>query len=104
MLFLWLLAGHFLGDFAFQSDWMAREKGKSWEVGGYHSLIHAATVLVVAKIGGFELSFPSLFWLLASHLLADSLKSRWKIVKTIWQDQILHIIILVIVFLLNQSP
>lgn len=94
MKFLWLLAGHFLGDFSFQPDWMAERKGKSWEIMAYHVLVHAAAVLVVAKIGGFTLSSLAIAVLLIAHFFIDPLKSRWKLVKSIWLDQLLHIAIL----------
>ena len=97
MIFLWLLAGHFLGDFAFQSEWLVKQKGKSWEVNGYHALVHAATVLVVAKIGGFDLSYLAIGLLLVLHFLVDPLKSRWKIVKTMWLDQLFHLVILAMI-------
>ena len=97
MIPLWLLAGHFLGDFAFQSEWMVKNKGKSWEVMAYHALVHAAVVLVVAKIGGFDLSYLALIMLVGLHFFVDPLKSRWKIVKSTWLDQILHIAILVMI-------
>lgn len=91
---LWLLAGHFLGDFSFQPDWMAEQKGESWEITAYHALIHAAVVLVVVKIGGFELSSLAIAVLIVCHFFIDPLKSRWKLIKSIWLDQLLHIAIL----------
>lgn len=101
MILLWLVAGHFLGDFAFQSDWMTKRKGESWEAMAYHTLVHAAAVLVVTKIGGFELSYLALVLLVGLHFFVDPLKSRWKIVKSIWLDQILHIAILVMIAFLG---
>lgn len=90
----WLLAGHFFGDFTFQSEWMKREKGKSWEMNGYHAIVYTATVFVIAGIGGIVLSPLALAILFASHFLIDPLKARWGIIKHIWVDQIFHIIIL----------
>lgn len=101
MKILWLLAGHFLGDFSFQPDWMAKQKGGSWEITAYHALVHAAAVLVTAKIGGFELSSLAIAVLPVCHFLIDPLKSRWKLVKSIWLDQLLHIAILAGIVLLG---
>ena len=94
MKILWLMAGHFLGDLSFQPDWMAKQKGESWEIMAYHVLVHAAAVLVTAKIGGFELSSLAIAVLLVFHFFIDPLKSRWKLIKSIWLDQLLHIAIL----------
>ncbi len=96
---LWLIIGHFLGDFAFQTSWIANRKGKSWKVNGYHAFIYAATIFAVAYIGGIILSPLALMILLISHFIIDPLKSRWGIVKSTWVDQILHFIVLgIIVF------
>ena len=32
--------------------------------------------------------------ILVSHFFIDPLKSRWGIIKTIWEDQVLHYIVL----------
>ena len=98
----WLLAGHFLGDFAFQTEWMKREKGKSWEIDGYHAIVYTATVFVMAGIGDIVLSPLVLAILFTSHFLIDPLMARWGIIKYIWVDQILHLMILgvVAIFLL----
>lgn len=96
---LWLIAGHFIGDFPFQSEWMATQKGKSWEVNLYHAAVYTATVFVVAAIGGFILSLLAAAVLLTSHFFIDLLKARWDIVKYIWLDQILHFFVLVMIAL-----
>lgn len=98
---LWLLAGHFIGDFPFQSEWMVANKGTSWEINTYHALVYASTIFVIAKIGNIELSALAFFILFASHFIIDPLKARWKIIKSIWIDQLLHFIVLVFVGILK---
>jgi hypothetical protein len=88
------LAGHFLGDFPFQNQWMIDNKGKSWEVNAYHALVYTAVIFSVTAIVGFIIPISSLGVLIISHFLIDPLKARWKIIKSIWIDQILHILIL----------
>lgn len=97
---LWLVAGHFLGDFPFQSEWMTTQKGKSWEINLYHALVYTATILVTAKIGGFNLPLSAIAILATSHFLIDPLKAKWSIVKYIWIDQILHLVVLGLIALL----
>lgn len=97
-LFILLLSAHFIGDFAFQSSWVGLEKGKSWEINLYHALTYTATFILFR----IALSPLSLLILAVSHFLIEPLKSRWGILKYIWQDQLLHIAILVFVFLVTK--
>lgn len=95
-IFFWLIAGHFLGDFAFQSAWMSEEKGSSWEINAYHAATYAATMLVVMAIGGLYLPPAIMGLFFISHFLIDPLKARWGIIKSIWLDQILHFMVIVL--------
>lgn len=97
---LWLSAGHFIGDFAFQSEWMATQKGSSWELNAYHAATYTAAMLLACGVGGVYLSPEIAALFFVSHFLIDPLKARWNIVKHIWVDQILHF--LVILFALSQ--
>ena len=97
-LFIWVLAVHFVGDFAFQSQWMSIEKGKSWEVNLYHAATYTATFVLF----GPTLSLLSFFLIFASHFVIDPLKSRYGIVKYIWQDQLLHIAVIIFVLLVTK--
>lgn len=102
-LLLYLLAGHFIGDFAFQADWIAQRKGKSWEINLYHALIYTATIVFAAAFGamvttegGTGISYGAMILIALSHFIIDPLKARWGIVKYIWLDQLLHIAVLII--------
>lgn len=89
-----LVSAHFIGDFAFQSQWMAENKGKLWEVNAYHVLVYTATIFLVAAMAGFTLPLIALAGIAVSHFLFDTMKARWGLVKTIWLDQILHLLVL----------
>ena len=90
-----LVACHFLGDFPFQGEFLAMNKGKSWEINFYHAITYTATFVIFAKV---SLAFALL--LLITHFFIDPLKARWQIVKHIWMDQLLHFaVILTGVFL-----
>lgn len=91
---LWLLAGHFIGDFAFQSEWMASQKGYSWEINAYHAATYSAAVFLTCGVGGFYLPPAIIGLFFISHFLIDPLKARWNIVKHIWLDQALHFLII----------
>lgn len=96
--FLLLLACHFVGDFAFQSEWLSNNKGKSWEMNFYH----VATYTAVFVLFGGGLSLLSLGIIFVSHFLIDPLSSRWGIVKDIWQDQLLHVLVLIFIFFVTK--
>ena len=97
-----LVAAHFLGDFAFQSDWMIKLKGTSWEINGYHALTYAATLYVVAYLGNLGLPMWFFLGILLSHFLIDPLKAKYKVIKHIWLDQILHFSVIYLLFALSQ--
>lgn len=88
-----LLAGHFLGDFTFQSEWMVKEKGKSWEINLYHAISYTATVFVTAFFGGVRLSVAAILVLVVAHFLVDALRSRYGVIKSIWAGQIWHVLV-----------
>jgi Protein of unknown function (DUF3307) len=95
VLLIWL-ACHFVGDFAFQSTWMTIEKGKSWEVNFYHCATYTAVFVLFAH--------PTLIAtaiLLITHFVVDPLKSRYKLINSIWADQLLHILTIILILALK---
>lgn len=107
---VFLAAAHFLGDYAFQSAWMAAKKvpsnhvpGKDpagpWEVLTYHCLTYTATFLLLLEIRGAPYSLWALVFIFAMHMACDALKSREILIKKIWQDQVVHLGTLAIVIL-----
>jgi hypothetical protein len=92
-LLIWL-ACHFVGDFAFQSTWMSVEKGKSWEINFYHCATYTATFVLFAHP-----SFNGVILLLTTHFVVDTLKARYKVIGSIWLDQLLHVATIVAILL-----
>jgi hypothetical protein len=91
-----LIACHFIADFPFQGDWLGVNKGKSWELMFYHCAIYAGTFLIFAHA---SLLFAAVLFI--SHIIIDPMKARWKFIKHIWVDQILHIIVIIICIMIN---
>jgi hypothetical protein len=106
-----LLLGHFVGDYAFQSDRMAQNKGLSLAVLSQHVLIYTVTVGVfwwIGKLLNQEKHFLS--WATAGvltgiyllHWLQDFLKSRLinggK--QSYYVDQAIHVTLLYLVRIL----
>ena len=65
-----LLAAHFLGDFVCQSDWMAINKSKRFDVLALHVCIYSMCFLWCPH--------PPIFWLatFGSHFMTDAVTSR----------------------------
>ena len=93
VLLIWL-ACHFVGDFAFQSTWMSVEKGRSWEINFYHCAMYTGTFVLFGHA-----SLTASILLLITHFIVDALKARYHIIKSIWMDQILHIITIIAILL-----
>lgn len=91
-----MLACHFIGDFGFQSKWMAENKGINWEINFYHAATYTAIFIIFAKI-----SFTAAIVLVVSHFLIEPLSCRWRVIKHIWVDQIFHLLVLAIVIILK---
>ena len=94
MNFLVLLACHFVGDFGLQTKWMADFKGKNWGINFYHAATYTAVFVLFANF-----SMLAALVLLVSHFVIDPLKCRWELVKHVWVDQLLHFVVLVLIFL-----
>lgn len=86
---LLLITAHHIGDFAFQSQWMAMEKGKDWEVMAYHVLMYTVMFIPLAFVLP-AMNVAAVAVIFASHFGIDPCKARWKFVKYIWQDQLFH--------------
>jgi len=95
-----LISGHFIGDWAFQDDWFAQHKKTSHEIMFYHIAVYVSAIFLATAIVGIKLSWHSLLILFISHFIIDTLSSRMKLIKKIWLDQLFHILIIVIIWLL----
>jgi len=104
-----LLLGHLIGDYLFQTSWMAVNKAKKWTPLIIHSLIYTLAVGVVAWLGFGGLSVWGILLVLASHIFLDrrTFVAWW--VRTIMRstgkeagwlsimaDQVFHLIILAV--------
>ena len=101
--FTFLLAGHFIGDFAFQSSWMAEHKGKVWDVlimhvATYTSAVFLMIVLMFVATNASlqtELVFKSIAWVFFSHLVVDAIAIVFGKKPSLTVDQLIHFVILI---------
>lgn len=104
ILFCWLLIGHLVGDYLFQTRWMAEKKEQELLPLIIHSALYTIIVTLLALLKG-GLSIWGIGLIFVSHLILDQRKfiTFWaqKITETdnigwlkIMLDQSWHIIIL----------
>ena len=100
---IFVIFGHFIGDFAFQTEWQYKNKGRYWYVLLSHGMIWTGVISgVLLYFDVFEI-WKAMF-LLIGHILMD----KWKTTKPktpeaywyIYPDQLCHIIQCVIVAIL----
>ena len=95
MLLLWILFAHYLGDYHFQSRWLATEKRKRLYLLFIHSFLCAMPISGILQYHKmFE--FIDLIYLVCVHMLIDHLKGRGWINDTL--DHVFHIISLLILY------
>jgi len=97
--FILLLACHFIGDIALQSRWLADGKKNSLEINFYHVAVYISVFILF----GIGLSNLSLIILFTTHFVIDFVKSHFNnILKHVWQDQLLHILVLIFIFFITK--
>lgn len=107
-LLFFLLLGHYVGDFALQSDKMAQNKGRSQAFMSLHILIYTTTMSLFLAYGlSFQesnnfLSLTTLLVLAAVciiHWIQDLIKARKfnGSKQAFYVDQAIHVIVLLIV-------
>lgn len=76
-----LLVAHYVGDFRFQSDWMATNKSKSWSALAAHCFVYSLIVGAFAQSYlGLGLSFTVVTFV--THFVTDAVTSR--ITSKLW--------------------
>lgn len=107
-LFIFLVLGHFFGDFAFQTNKMAQKKKSSKQILSIHVLVYTLTIALFLYWGLYSNNNFSFFTLTSLAVLVFLYVEHWlqdyfKGVKfngskqAFFLDQGLHIIILFIV-------
>jgi len=84
---------HALGDMAFQTEYMGKNKGKNRFVLLAHCITYGAVFYFVIGEWAF-------WWAFLSHLVIDGITSRTfpKTRKLLWIDQLAHLVFLIIIW------
>jgi uncharacterized membrane-anchored protein YitT (DUF2179 family) len=107
-LLFFLLLGHYIGDFALQSDSLAEKKKKSIGALSLHVLIYTFAIAIFLYVGLWHNQDPVLSSLInlyvliglyAVHWIQDFLKSRCVACskQVYYIDQALHLIVLYLI-------
>lgn len=100
---LFIIIGHMVGDYLFQSDYLANNKGKDNYLLLAHSVLYSFGIMVVAYIMKIELSVIQLLILAIVHFPVDYVKARGITPKYMGSDyalifdQLIHYLTLLIV-------
>ncbi|MBU8905922.1 DUF3307 domain-containing protein [Desertibacillus haloalkaliphilus] len=109
-----LVVAHLIGDFLFQTSWMAMYKATKWLPLLSHCLVYTVTVALIDWFSFGALSISAILFIFITHVLLDrrTFVQWWlrNIMKTtgkeagwlgIVVDQIFHIIVLALALLLS---
>ncbi len=88
-----LVSCHLVGDYVFQSDFIAKTKGENI----YHLFVHSALYVVPFYIA-FGWDYFIIPFLFSTHVLIDAGKARYHVVSYLW-DQVFHFAVLVPLYL-----
>lgn len=100
---LFVLMAHMTGDYLFQSDYLARNKGKDNYILLVHSILYTVGVIIIAYIMSIELSLIGLLTLSAIHFPIDYIKARGITTKYMGDknalifDQLIHYLTLLFI-------
>jgi len=105
-----LLLAHLLGDYPFQTSWMAMNKATKWVPLLVHSALYTATLGVIAFFGFGGLAWWHLLTIFLAHILLDRRTfvtwwvrhiMRTDLTKNQWLgimvDQVFHVTLLALI-------
>lgn len=107
--FDFLILGHLIGDFLFQTSWMAGKKASQWLPLVVHAAVYTLIVTIIAWFAFGGLSLPGIALVFGAHVFLDQRTFvRWWL-KTIMRtpspqadwlgivsDQVFHVVVLAI--------
>ena len=102
---IFIIIGHCVGDYLFQSSYLALNKGKDKYLLFVHSILYAFGVILTAYIFTIEITILQILALFITHMIIDYLRTNNTVVEILGEkrvlvvDQIVHYLILFLVFL-----
>ncbi len=102
---IFLVIAHCVGDYLFQSSYLALNKGKDKYLLFVHSILYAFGVILTAYIFTIEITILQILGLFITHMIIDYSRTNNTVVEILGEkrvlvvDQIAHYLILFLVFL-----
>ena len=102
---IFIIIGHCVGDYLFQSSYLALNKGKDKYLLFVHSILYAFGVILTAYIFTIEITILQILALFITHMIIDYSRTNNTVVEILGEkrvlvvDQIVHYLILFLVFL-----
>lgn len=82
--FDYLLIAHLLGDFVFQTKWMADNKANNWLPLLFHSFIYTAIIWIISYFAFGGLSLTGCILIFGGHLILDR-----RTIINLWSSKIM---------------
>lgn len=102
---IFLVIAHCVGDYLFQSSYLALNKGKDKYLLFVHSILYAFGIILTAYIFTIEITILQILVLFITHMIIDYSRTKDTVIKILGEkriiiiDQIVHYLILFLVFL-----
>lgn len=90
-----VVAGHFMGDYGLQNNWMAVNKGKNWYVLVAHAFVYSLTVWLCMEFASINVTLGGMLYLIGSHIVIDKVKCMGYTNEV--GDQVCHYLVLLTV-------
>ena len=104
-LIVFLIIAHCVGDYLFQSTYLAVNKGENKYLLFVHGVLYAFGIILTAHIFSIKISVLQILALFITHIVADHIKASGVSVKVLGDkkalivDQAVHYLVLFLVFL-----
>lgn len=102
---MFVIMAHMTGDYLFQSDYLAMNKGKDNYILLAHSILYSVGVMMVARIIGIDLNALELLIISVVHFPIDYIKAKGITPnyignkKALILDQLIHYLTLIFVLI-----
>lgn len=103
-LVVFLIMAHCVGDYLFQSTYLAVNKGKDKYLLFVHSVLYVFGIILTTHVFSIEISVLQILIIFIAHMVADHIKASGVSVKALGDkkalivDQAVHYLVLFLVF------
>lgn len=92
----WVIVCHIIGDYVFQTTYIAEEKKKNAYIMFVHCIAYCIPFIL-----RYNMTYKIVI-LFTTHIIIDTLKTHTKYINY-WQDQVMHYIIAIVLFVIFEK-